>query len=110
MLLIKPSARLDPDKIVFKCISGVPVIHWWFEQKVSGRTPSHFHIKVFLLQVLKSLCEGFFGFRGSCVKSDNVPQVMSPESEPVRAEDYKFENEKKSVGVVLQRSEVTRPL
>lgn len=82
----------------------------WLEQEVSRRTPSNFHIKVFLLQVLESLCEAFCGSRGSSVKSDNVPQVMSLESEPVRAEDYKFENEKKSGGVVLQKSEVAGPL
>ncbi len=32
--------------------------------------------------------------RGSYVKSDKLPQVMSLESASVRSEDYKFENEK----------------
>ncbi len=37
-----------------------------------------------------------------------LPQVMSLESASI--EDYKFENEKKSEGMALERSELTRPL
>ncbi len=35
----------------------------------------------------------FCGFRGSGVKSDKLPPVMSLEPLSVGAEDYKFENE-----------------
>ncbi len=48
--------------------------------------------------------------RGSCMKSDKLPQVMSCESVLVWVEDYKFENAKKSEGVALERSEFSRPL
>lgn len=36
----------------------------------------------------------FCGSRGSCVKSDNLPQMISLESALTGAEDYKFEKEK----------------
>ena len=40
----------------------------------------------------KKLYEAFCSSRGSCVKSDKLPQVMSLESASVGAEDYTFEN------------------
>ncbi len=42
----------------------------------------------------KKLFKAFWDSRGSCVKSDKSPQVMSLESVSVVVEDYKFENEK----------------
>lgn len=52
-------------------------------------TPPIFHMKV-CEQVLgnpaayvkteSKLCEAFYGSRGSCVKCNTLPQVMSPES------------------------------
>lgn len=42
------------------------------------------------------------------MKSEKLPQVMSLESASV--EEHKFENEKKSVGVELDRSDLIRPL
>ncbi len=51
------------------------------------------------------ICDKAFSVsRGSSVKSDKCPQAMSLESASVGVEDYKFENEKKSGGVL------TRPL
>ena len=49
------------------------------------------------LYSLKTFC----GSRGSCVKSDTLPHVMSPETVLVGAEDYKFDNKKKSGSVRL---------
>ena len=45
----------------------------------------------------------------SCTKSDKLPQVMSLESPSVGAGGHKFEI-KKSEGVELERSELTKPL
>ncbi len=47
-----------------------------------------------------TLNEVFCGSRGSCVKSDKLPQMMSLESVSVGSEDYK--NEKKSGGVEFE--------
>lgn len=66
MLPIKLSARLDPDKIVFKCVSGVPVKHWWLtglNKKFQGELHQIFTSKYF-----------FYGFWRVCVKPFVVPE------------------------------------
>lgn len=45
----------------------------------------------------KSSIKPFVSSGGRCVKSEKLPQVMSLESAPVGAEDYKFENERSDV-------------
>lgn len=42
------------------------------------------------------------------MKYDYLPQVLLLKSASLRSEDYKFENERKSVGVL--KSEFIRPL
>ncbi len=42
----------------------------------------------------KELYKTLRGSGGSCVKSDKLPQVMSPKAALVGAEDNKVENEK----------------
>ncbi len=44
------------------------------------------------------------------MKLAKLPEVKPLESASVGSEDYKFENEKKSRGVELGRSELNRPL
>ncbi len=46
----------------------------------------------------KKLYKAFCGSRGSCVKSDNCPQ-LSLDSASVGSEDYEFESEKKNLGI-----------
>ncbi len=47
----------------------------------------------------KKLNKAFCDSRGSCVKFNKLPHVMSLESALFGAEDYKFDNERISVGV-----------
>lgn len=54
----------------------------------------------------KKLYQIFCDARGSCIKYDKLCQVTLK----LRAEDYKFENERKSECVVLEISENTKPL
>lgn len=66
MLPIKLSARLDPDKIVFKCVSGVPVKHWWLtglNRKFQGELHQISTSKYF-----------FYRFWRVCVKPFVVPE------------------------------------
>lgn len=63
-----------------------------------------------LLHMGKKLYKGFYGFRGSWLKSDKSPQVMPLKSASFGSEDFKFENEKKSGGVEVKGSELTKPL
>lgn len=44
---------------------------------------------------VKKLYKAFCGSKGSSVKSDKLPPVMSLQSVSVGSEDYKFENNKK---------------
>lgn len=46
--------------------------------------------------------------RGSCGNSDELPQVT--QATAVESQNYKFENENKSWGVELQKSEATRSI
>lgn len=46
-------------------------------------------------KVVQSLCVS----KGSCVKSDKLPQVMSSESVSFGTEDYKFENHRRRTSV-----------
>lgn len=47
----------------------------------------------------KNLYRDFCGPRGSCAKSDKMPQMMLLESASTRAEDNKFDNDNK-LGVI----------
>ena len=59
---------------------------------------------------VKKLYKAFCGSRGSCVKSDQLPQVMGLESASDETEDNKFENEN-NLGVWSWKgSEVTSSL
>ncbi len=54
------------------------------------------------------ICESIFCVkRGSRKKSDKLLQVVSLESVSIGSEDYKFENEKKNLGVRRGESEVS---
>ena len=57
---------------------------------------------------IKKKYKAFCVSKGSSVKSDKLPQIMSLELASVGAEDYKFGTEEKSGGVELERCEVSR--
>lgn len=66
------------------------------EKKQLNGTPLILHIKV-CLRVLRSitafvnkLYEAFYGSRGNCTQSDEVPQVTKFQAVSVGPEEYKF--------------------
>ena len=98
---------VSPKYLLFS--TGVLVYHCSFHVP-TGQTPYHLmniisegerlqfntsdsvhRCETVLLHVWKEFPEAFCGSRGSCVKSDKLPQAMSLESASVGLEDNRFE-------------------